>query len=194
MSIATDSPPCTGPRRWKITVDEFERMVDLGVFAEDDPIELINGELYEMPPAGDWHNAGVTALNRALAPHAGDRVIAQVQNSVRLDPASAPEPDLALLAFRPDLYREGGVPPSAVLLVVEVSDSSAGHDRDVKLPLYARAGIPEAWIVTREPAAIEAYRSPREGIYTEMRTYLRGDIISPMALPDVQIAVSAVTG
>lgn len=193
MGISSQSPTGTLPRRWKLTVAEFERMVEAGVFSEDDHVELLDGELYEMPPAGDWRNASVTALNRAITPHAGDRVITQVQNSVRIEPASSPEPDFALLAFRPDLYREGGVPASAVLLVVEVSDSSADHDRDVKLPLYARAGIPEAWLVTREPAAIEAYRSPREGVYTEMRTYLRGDTISPMALPDVRIAVSAVT-
>ncbi|MFN0146718.1 MAG: Uma2 family endonuclease [Dehalococcoidia bacterium] len=190
MTTATESAPCTTPRRWKISVDLAEQMVRTGIVAEDEPIELVEGVFYERLPRGPWHDASVQILGDALRRRGS---IVSIKNALRLNEFSAPEPDVALLTFREDYYRAGGAGPGDVLLVVEVSDSSADHDRDVKLPLYARAGIPEAWLVTREPAAIEAYRSPREGVYTEMRTYLRGDTISPMALPDVRIAVSAVT-
>jgi Uma2 family endonuclease len=190
---AIEAPPCTTPRRWKLTTAEFERMVELGVFAEDDRIELIDGELYEMPPAGDWHNWSVGEAGETLYAAAQGRAKVWIQNSIRLDEHSSPEPDVALLVARPGGYPKG-VTPADVLLVIEVSDTSVRFDREVKLPLYARAGIPEVWIVTRDPAVIEAYRSPREGVYTEMRTYLRGDTISPHALPDVKIRVSDVTG
>ncbi len=194
MSTLSPAVPCAEPRRWRLTVAEFDRMVEAGVFQEDDPVELLDGELYEMPPAGDWHNAGVNALTRRFSGVAPDGPLVQAQSGIRIGPSSSPEPDIALLTFRPDYYRDGGAGPEDVLLIVEVSDSTAKFDREVKLPLYARAGIPEVWIVTREPAAIEAYRSPRDGTYTEMRTYLRDDFASPIAFPDVQIPVIDVTG
>jgi Uma2 family endonuclease len=194
MSTLVLDPPDTGVRRWPITVESVECMLRAGILNEDDPIELIEGELFEMPPAGDWHNAGVNALTRRFSALAPDSPLVQAQSGIRISPTSSPEPDIALLTFRADFYRAGGAGPGDVLLVVEVSDSTVKFDRDVKLPLYARAGIPEVWIVTREPAAIEVYRSPREGIYTERLTCLRGDSVSPLSLPDVRIAVTDVTG
>ena len=116
---------------------------------------------------------------RALTLGGGDRVLVQAQASFRLDPFSSPEPDIAALTFRDDYYRAGGVGPGDVLLLVEVADSSETHDRQVKLPLYARAGIPEVWIVTREPAAIEVYLEPGGDRYRQLRTYLRGETVSP---------------
>ncbi len=192
--VRPESPLESAPRRWPITVAVVECMLRAGILCEDDPIELIEGELFEMAPTGDWHRGSVNALTRRLAVRLREAATLQVQSSIVLSSSSAPEPDIALLTFRDDDYRSQTPGPGDVLLVVEVSDSTVKFDREVKLPLYARAGIPEVWIVTREPAVIEAYRLPRDGTYTEMRTYLRGDVVSPAALPDVKIPVADVTG
>jgi Uma2 family endonuclease len=196
MTSATAYPPGAeeSPRRWKLTTADFERMLQAGVFQEDDPVELLDGELYEMAPIGDWHNAGVDALTDAVGGQGRGRVIVRAQGSFRLDAFSSPEPDVAVFAFRADYYREGGARPADVLLVVEVADSSEKHDREVKLPLYARAGIPEVWIVTRDPAAIEVYREPSGSRYTQLQTFGREDTVSPSRLPDIKVPVALVTG
>jgi Uma2 family endonuclease len=188
---AIEAPPSALPRPWPISVAVAEQMVRAGIVLEDEPIELIEGVFYERPPRGSWHDASVQVLAEAFR---ATGPILSIKNALRFNEISAPEPDIALLTFRGDYYRVGGAPPSAILLIAEVADVCVRFDREVKLPLYARAGIPEVWIVTRDPAVIEAHRSPREGVYTEMRTYLRGDTISPLALPDVKIRVSDVTG
>ncbi len=191
MTILRPARPAVLPRRWRITASKAEQMLRSGILQEDDHVELLDGDLYEQPPATDWENAGVSALIHALM---GGEALVHIRGWIRLDELSAPEPDIALLAFRAAYYRDGGAGPEDVLLVVEVSDSTVKFDREVKLPLYARAGIPEVWIVTREPAVIEAYRSPRDGTYTEMRTYLRDELASPIAFPDLKIPVIDVTG
>lgn len=194
MRTATIEPAQETPCRVKFTVDEFERMCEAGIFGEDDRIELIDGELYEMPPAGEWHDAGVNALNMTFTEGSGPRPIAHVQNTVRLSGVTQPMPDLALLRYRDDYYRSGRPTPDDILLAVEVSDSSVRFDRNTKLPRYAAAGVPEVWIVTREPAAIEVYREPRDGQYTELRTFRPGESVSPLARPDLRIEVARVTG
>ena len=197
-AIATPAPekaPDEGEiTRRRITSAEFEEMFRAGVFQECDHIELLDGELYEMAPAGDWHNAGVNALNHTLATSLGSSGIVQSQGSMRVTDTSQPEPDVVVFRFRPDFYRDGGAGPDDTLLLVEVSDTTIRYDRDVKLPLYARAGLPEVWIVTREPAAIEVHRLPRDGVYTEKKLYLRGDTVSPADLPGVTVNVTDVTG
>ena len=186
--IATDA------KRVRFTIEEFERMVEVGIIPEDARVELIDGVMYEMAPIGNWHNATADALNELFKSSPGARVIVRVGGSIKLPDVSEPQPDLAVLRFRADYYRDGGVGPTDVLLVIEVSDSSLVYDRTLKLPMYATAGIPEVWIVTREPAAIEAYRVPRANGYRERLVYLPGESLSPLARPELTIHVSDVTG
>lgn len=183
------------PAPVRFTVEEFDRMCEAGIFGEDDRVELINGELYEMPPASLWHAAGESALNHLLAPAVGPgRGITSIHNSIRVSKTSELMPDVMVLEFRADFYREGGPRPANVFLIIEVSDTSARHDRLVKLPIYAAAGIPEVWIVTRDPAAIEVYREPAAGRYTTMHTAHPGETVAPLAFPSLAIPVSDITG
>jgi Uma2 family endonuclease len=176
-----------------LTTEEFQEMVEAGVFAEDDRLELIRGEIVEMTPIGDRHSLCVMLTGDLLA-DLRPRGIVSSQNPVRLPgQESIPQPDVVLLRRRPDFRSR---PPHAadVLLVVEVSDTSLAYDRDVKIPLYADAGILETWLADLSSDTIFAYRRPSPHGYQEVREYRRGDWISPVAFPDERFLVDDLLG
>ena len=182
------------PRHWKLTAEQYRRMGEVGILCEDDRVELLEGELYAMAPIGDWHNAGTDSFNRRLDRGIGDRGIVRVQGSFRLSPNSEPEPDILVLRFRPDFYRSGPPGPEDVLLLVEVADTTLAYDRDFKLPLYARAGIPEVWIVNRAALQIEVYREPEGNTYRSVTLVAREGTVTPLAFPDLSIPVREIVG
>ncbi len=174
-------------RAW--TAAEYEQMVAAGVLGEDDRVELVEGEIVEMAPVGARHAASVNALARLLQRQVGDRALVSVQNPVRLSPRSEPQPDLAVLAWRDDGYRDELPGPADVLLVVEVAESSVATDRDVKLPLYGRAGIGEAWLVDLPAGTIEVHTGPSPAGYRERSVHGIGALVSPVGLAAVVVAV-----
>lgn len=126
----------------RFTVQDYHRMAAAGIFHEDDRLELLQGEIVEMPPIGPGHASGVNRLMNIFLPLQRDgKVIISVQNPIRLGEHSEPQPDLALLKPRPDFYARQHPGPQDMSLVVEVMESSACYDREVKVPLYARCGI-----------------------------------------------------
>jgi Uma2 family endonuclease len=170
-------------------------MGEAGVFSEDDHVELLGGQIYAMSPIGSEHAACVDRLTKLFVLRTGEDAVVRVQNPVRLNEASEPEPDLALLSPRDDDYAARHPRPDDVLLVVEVADTSAAFDRDVKRPLYARAGVPELWIVDLASDRIEVHRSPQNDEYTETQSVERGQSTSVQALPALDpIAVLDVLG
>jgi Uma2 family endonuclease len=178
--------------RKRFTTGEFAQIAAAGVLGEDDRVELIEGEIVEMSPLGPQHAACVDRLNRSLQRLVQDRAIVRVQNPIRLGEYSQPQPDITLVQPRDDFYAGGHPEPEDVLLLIEVSESSLAYDRDVKLPLYARAGIVEVWLVALLPQVVEVYRAPSESGYGEKRTYRRGQTIAPAHLPDAELAVDRV--
>jgi len=122
------------------------------------------------------------------------RAIIWVQNPIRLDDHSEIQPDLALLQPRADYYVSRHPGPRDVFLIIEVMDTSARYDRDIKLPIYARAEIPEVWLVDLNEQRIESYRKPVSGAYTERAIYTRGQSLAPAAFPDVVLAVNDILG
>lgn len=176
------------------TVEEYHRIAEAGIFQEDDRVELLEGEIIRMTPIGSHHATCVRRLNRPFSMAAGERVIVDVQNPIRLGEHSEPQPDLTLLRPRPDFYGEAHPGPADILLVVEVAESSANMDREVKVPLYARAGIPEVWLVGLAGGCIEVCRKPTPQGYVEVRQVPRGQRISPQALPDLEIGVDEILG
>ncbi len=173
------------------TVDDYYAMVEAGILGEDDRVELIEGEIITMAPPGLPHSSGVDRLTMLFAPPLAGRAIVRVQNPVRLSDRSEPQPDVALLRFRQDYYA-GRVPDARlddVLLVVEVAHSSLRYDRNVKLPLYARSGVPEVWIVDVEARALDVYREPSADGYHLHDRRSTGDTVRPVAFPDVVLPV-----
>jgi len=180
------------PRRRLFTVDEYHAMARAGVLGEDDRVELLEGEVVETGPIGSRHNACVARLNRYLSGRAGDNAIVWVQSSIRLNDFAEPEPDAALLRPRDDYYAEAHPRPEDVLLVVEVADTSADYDRERKIPLYARSGVPEVWLVDLEEGRIELYRSPSADGYRELLRPGRDEVLRPVELPELEVAVREV--
>lgn len=180
--------------RKRFTTGEYEQMSAAGVLDEDDRVELIEGEIVEMSPLGPQHSACVTRVTELFYRIKNPLLTIRVQDPIRLGDFSAPQPDVVIVNRRDDRYAGGHPKPEDVLLLVEVSESSLAYDRDVKLPLYARAGITEVWLVALLPQVVEVYRAPNEDGYGEKRTMRRGEFIAPILLPDAELAIEHILG
>ena len=176
------------PTRRRFTVEEYCAMAEAGILAADERVELLDGEIFVMPPIGPPHEDGTTRLSRDLILRLGDRAWVRVQNSVRLNDYGLPEPDIAVVRFRDDYHRNRPT-PADVLLVIEVADSSLRRDRELKLPHYAAAGIPEVWIANVPARQVEAFHDPVDGVYQNRRIVPADGQISPRAFPDVALTV-----
>jgi Uma2 family endonuclease len=176
------------------SVHEYERMVEAGILTEDDRVELIEGEIVEMSPIGKRHAACVNRLNALLGRRLGREAIVSVQNPVQLGERSEPQPDLTLLRGRDDFYEHSLPTPEDVLLLIEVSDTTLEADRQIKLPLYARAGIVEVWLVNLNDEQIEVYAQPAGGSYQFVRCARRGESINAQSLAGLTLDVDAVLG
>ena len=180
--------------RWRFTVSEYHRMVESGILKEADRVELIDGEVVEMTPIGSKHSACIGRLIEQFVPSVTAGAVGGVQNPIDLSERSEPEPDLALLRRRPDFYASGHPTTDDVLLLIEVSDTSLEFDRRVKVPLYARSGIPDVWLVDLEHETITVYRDPGPDGYTTAQVARRGDLLAPVAFPDRTLTVADVLG
>jgi Uma2 family endonuclease len=176
--------------RHRVTVSEYYKMAEVGIFGEDDRVELINGEILDMAPTGSHHGSVVKMLTHLFSASVGAYATVSVQDPLHLDFRSEPEPDLMLLKPRDDFYAAAHPGPSDVLLLVEVGDSTARFDREVKLPLYAKHGITEVWLINIETRHIEVCRIPQidNNDYAE-RTIASAGLISPSALPNCRLEI-----
>ena len=180
--------------RHRFSVEDYHRMAQAGILGEDDRVELIDGEIVDMAPIGPRHAASVDRLVRLLWRGLEDRAIVRVQSPVRLGEHSEPQPDVALLRPRADYYASAHPTAAEVLLVVEVAETSADYDRQVKVPLYARHGVGEVWLVDLERGQVEVYRRPGGGGYGEVVVLGRGERVSPGAFPELSLAVDDILG
>ena len=176
----------------RFTVDEYHRMAEAGILSEDDRVELIDGEIVEMVPIGSRHAACVDRLTRLFTSQVGDQAIVRVQSPIRLGRRSEPQPDIALLRPRADFYASAHPGPEDVLLVVEVAETSVEADREVKLSLYGRAGVLEAWLVDLSGEIIEVHRNPSPDGYRSVQQFTRGQTLSPQAFPDLGLLVERI--
>jgi Uma2 family endonuclease len=177
--------PVVRPRPW--TTDEYHRIAEAGVLGEDDRVELIEGEIVEMSPVGWRHVAAVNAVTRLLSRHAGDGLVVSVQNPVCLSERSEPQPDVALLSWGDPRQVRRLPSASDAPLLVEVADTSAAYGRTVKLPLYARAGVPEAWLVDLETDVVEVHTEAADSGYAAVATYRAGDVVTSVTVPGLTV-------
>ncbi len=181
------------PRRL-LTVDDYHRMGEAGILSEDDRVELIEGELVEMAPIGSEHVASVGALTHLLVLALGERGIVFPQSPVRLDAHNEPQADFVVAKPPRHRYRSELPTPEDILLIVEVSASSLGYDRGVKLALYARHAIPEVWVVNLAAQEVEVFRKPAGDQYGSTSRVGRSGFLEIEALPGVRIAADPIFG
>ena len=182
----------TGVRRRRFDTEEYHRMVEARVLSEDDRVELIEGEIVEMTPIGARHVACVNRLTRVLSRYAGDDYLVSVQNPLRLDEDTEPQPDLTLLR---ESNNPGELPTAGdVALVVEVAETSLRYDRETKLPLYAKTRIPEVWIFDLTGEVAEIYSAPSSSGYTRVEKYGPGQELHSESLADLTLDVDNVLG
>jgi Uma2 family endonuclease len=175
------------PERTRISADRYQKMVATGVLTKYDRVELIDGDMINMAPIGPPHSAVTARLNKLFVLALGDSAIVSPGGSIRLGDYSVPQPDLMLLKPRVDFYA-GQIPtPPDVLLLVEVSDSSLTFDQGTKRALYARHGVVEYWVVDIPGKRVHVYREPTGDGYAESVERTLSDIVSPRALPAVQV-------
>lgn len=187
-------PPTIQPRqrRWRFDVADYVRLHESGIIPERARTELVEGEIRIMAPIGPDHGSAVITLNRLFVQGVGERAIVSPQNSLRLGDRSLLQPDIALLKPHAQDYADRHPTADDVVLVVEVSISSLRYDRRRKLAVYARHRVAEVWIVAPAQGVLEVHRAPAGGRYTHAERLSAGAVISPAALPDVRLAVSAI--
>ncbi len=176
---------------YKFSVEEYHRLGEVGIFDEDDRVELLNGEIIIMSPIGKRHAQAVRRLNKILSRHFSDVALVDCQNALILDGFSEPQADILLLD--PTVDETGELPrPEDVYFVLEVSDSTVRYDSQTKLAAYARVGIAEYWIVNLADNAIDVHRQPQGETYLEKTRYQRGEKVAPARFPDRFVAVDAI--
>src|SRR5574341_2074417 len=146
----------TRTRRW--TRVEYEKLIDLGIFQPGEAIELIGGELMVAEPQGALHYTAICRTAKALEAAFGVGWVVRAQGPIGLDEESEPEPDVAVVPGELEDYR--GAHPSRPALTVEVAESTLGSDRESKGSLYARAGLPDYWVLNLRDSVLEVYREP----------------------------------
>jgi Uma2 family endonuclease len=174
----------------RFNVKEYYRMAETGVLRPDARVELLDGKIIDMSPIGPFHGGITKYLSEIFFGAAKGRWITQVQDPVRLDDYSEPEPDIALLKPVADFYRKRHPQPEDVFLLVEISDTTLATDREDKIPAYGHAGIGEVWIVNLADLTVEVYREPHFTGYGSKTVLRAGDKASPQAFPDVAVDVA----
>ena len=177
----------TNGRRRLFDVDEYYAMAEAGILTESDRVELLDGEIVTMAPIGSLHASCVSLLTHILVTYVGERAVVRVQNPVRLSSRTEPQPDVTLVKWGD--YSQGHPKPEDVLLLIEVSDTTVESDRGVKLPLYARSGVREVWIVDLPARSVETYSEPEGDSYAKTGLVGLDGELSPAALGGVALSV-----
>jgi Uma2 family endonuclease len=181
------------PRRLRFTVDDYYKMIEMGMIDDYEKAEIIDGEMVPKMTIGDKHAAVVNRLNRILASALPDSVLLSVQNPLRIGEFDEPEPDFVLA----DLTKYDGnrhPEPAETLVVIEVADASLKNGRGVKLPMYARAGIGEVWIVNLRDDVVEIHQDPTVDIYQRVKIFKRGERVNSETLPQIAFEVNSILG
>lgn len=184
-----------GSRRFLFDVESYHALEGTAVFTPDERTELIEGEIYMLTPISSRHAAGTKRAFRAFVKLNIKTAIVSVQNPFALPGSrSEPVPDVMLLQPRADDYEDAPPMPADVLLLIEVSDSTLAYDRRTKMPLYARHGVRESWIVNLVEKVLEIYTEPKNGKYTLRRIAEIDESVTPQAFPKLKVRVADLFG
>ncbi len=180
--------------RKKFTITEFEQMAETGIIKDEDRFELIEGELIDMGKIGKRHASCVDRLNDLFRDKFGKGVLVRSQNPIQLGNYSQPQPDLAILTRKNDYYETAHPTPEDIFLLVEVADTTIETDREIKIPLYAKHNILEVWLINLNREVVEVYSQSNLNSYSKETILTKGQIISPISFPEININVDEIFG
>jgi len=188
--VVTTTPATALDPVHRISVEDFERMGEIGILADDDRVELLDGVIFDVSPEGPDHAAAIARTSRLLIRRiADDALFVRPQSPLTFGTRSQPEPDLAVVSGNPTDRH-----PEAALLVIEVTVTSHARDRDVKAPLYAAAGVPEYWLLDLPAGTLEVRREPVGAVYRSTRILGPEDSVEPLHVPLGAVRVSELLG
>ena len=175
-------------KRHLLSREDYHRMAEAGLFDEASRVELIEGKIFDRAPIGPEHNSRTARVSNVITLALGQRAIVLTQGVISLGDLSEPEPDIVIVDNRWD-YNPGRHPVAdEIHLIVEVTKSSLLHDRDRKIPLYARFAIPEVWLIDLNAHELTVYREPVDGQYRRIERLGSGRV-APRVFPDIELDV-----
>ena len=173
-----------------LTVEEYHRMGDTGIISPDEEVELIEGQILEKPMKGTTHSAVNKYLEKLLENCLGDEVLVRVQDPIRLDNYSEPEPDIAVVKPDDFYYASHHPTPPEIYLIVEIADTTLKRDTEFKAKVYAKAGINDYWVLDITNRQLYAFREPTATGYQNQQIFSEDATISPVAFPNITINIS----
>lgn len=176
-------------QRVTFSVDDYHQLLATGILDKDDRIELINRELTIMPPIGPEHSSYTRSIATRLPRVLPENLMLQISDPITIAPNSEPQPDAAVVRARKDNYKKAHPGPADVLLVIEVADSSAPFDNEVKAKLYGKAGIPEYWAIEIKAECLRIFTAPSAKGYRKISENYRGDVIQCGTIPQLKLKV-----
>ncbi|HEY4005686.1 MAG TPA: Uma2 family endonuclease [Pseudonocardia sp.] len=185
--------PTVAPE-WRFTVEEYERMGEVGILDPQARVELLEGKIVYMSPIGARHAGVVNRLNRLLVTRLHESAMVIVRNPLRLLPRSEPQPDVMVARYRRDCYESAHPTAEDVLLVIEVAESSLRTDRAMKLPIYANQGVVEVWLVDLVADVVHVHTDPGTNSYRAVRAVRPGEQLTPTMVPDLTLTTADILG
>lgn len=183
------APPVETRQRYAFTVADYHQLIASGHFKRTDRIELIHGELTIMPPIGPEHSFHTTRITNSLPAELPAGVWLRMNEPVTIANHSEPQPDAAVVRARPDGYRSAHPGPKDVLLIIEVADTSAAFDTQVKARLYSKAGIPEHWVIDVQEGCLRVFTQPSARGYKQLQVLDRGDTVKSASVSGLTLKV-----
>ena len=181
----TPTQAAEGLPRWRWTLEEFERLVELGILTEDDRVELIGGELIPMAAKGARHENLKAGLENWIYRRLPSELRLVVELGWRPDNETYCEPDLLIFPLR---FRQvTKVPACEVHLLVEVADTSLKYDTGTKVPMYARLGVREAWVVNAVTLNTRVHRQPLANGYASIIEIRPDETLTPLLVPSIAV-------
>lgn len=173
----------------KWTLDEYHQMIAAGLL-QGRHVELIKGDILEMPPEGEPHAYFSSEAGDYLARLLGEQAMVRQAKPITLLDDSEPEPDVAIVQRLGREYLNHHPYPENIFWLIEYSNVSLEKDLEIKRPIYAAAEIPEYWVVNLKRRVLIVFREPQAGQYTVFREYTSGSL-APVAFPEISVAVDA---
>lgn len=178
----------TKVRLWNI--DEYHRMLEMGIITADERVELIEGQVIPMSAKNPPHAATTLCASDYLKRLLAEVALVRVQDPIELSQYSEPEPDIAVVRIDSRKYIDHHPQPDEVFLVIEVADTTLETDRKQKAPLYAKARITEYWILDVNQRQVDVFREPNLAGYSQQFILEENVTISLVAFPEITVETS----